>query len=358
MRWGLAGARADSSGLAVQTKCIYDQLHPDKTMVVDISSYNKRLNQQGYDNYPEKYKYGEVIHSVNFPSEKLIDSFLDGLDIIFTVESPYSYYLYTAARERGITIINQPNYEFIDYFVYPDWPKPDILLAPSMWNYDKLLDKKGGYFDTSIWGTKLKYLPVPVDRIVLPYSQRNQAKTFLHIAGHETYEDRNGTKTVLRAIPFVKSDVQFIIRSQHFIDYGTSDYRVHIENRNVPNYFENFLGEDVLLLPRKYGGLSLQLAEAMSTGMIPLMLDISPQRDFLMKETLIPAYHEKTVAPRTPIDVYTCTPEQLAEKIDWLANQPSQEIKKMSEFSNEYADSIGWDTLLPSYTELLEKAIL
>ncbi len=344
MKLGLI-CRSDNGGLGNQTWELYRHLKPFRTLLVDISSLNQGRGQHGYDTHNERYTDGEILHSVNFPTNDIIDQFLDGLDIIFTVETPYSYYLYEAARARGVKTIQQYNYEFIDYFVHPEWPKPDMLLAPSKWHYEDIQAK------ASEWGCRVDYLPVPVNRSLFPYKQKTQIKKFLHIAGHSTYEDRNGTQIVLDAIPLVKADVEFILRGQYALPPFFDDYRVKVMVGDAANYWELHDNEDALLLPRRYGGLSLQLSEAMSSGMIPIMTDIPPQNEFLHPTSLIPAEQYMHIAPRTPIDCYRITPQQLADKIDWMASLDEKEVKALSEFSAQAV--IGWDEAIPMYEKLL-----
>lgn len=345
MKLGLI-CRSDNGGLGNQTWELYRHLKPFRTLVVDISALNSKWGpQHGYDTHPERYNQGEVLHSVNFPSSELIDQFLDGLDVVLTVETPYSYYLYESARAKGVKTVQQYNYEFLDYFLHPEWPKPDMLLAPSKWHYEDVQQR------ALEWGCQVAYLPVPVNRELFPYKQKTEAKRFLHVAGHATYEDRNGTQIVLEAIPLVKSDVQFLIRSQYDLPQFWDDYRVNVVVGDAPNYWELYSDEDVLLLPRRYGGLSLQLSEAMSNGMIPIMTDLPPQNEFLHPDTLIPAEHYMHIEPRTPIDVYRTTPQQLADKIDWLAAQSEDKIKELSAFSDQAV--IGWAEAVPMYEKLL-----
>ncbi len=344
MRLGLI-VRADNGGLGSQTLELYRWLRPAKTLVVDISGYNKQWGQYGYDNHFERFTDGDVTISTNFPNNSQIDAFLDDVDVVFTVESPYTHYLFEAARARGVKTVQQYNYEFLDYFIHPDWPKPDLLLAPSMWHYAEVAEK------AEEWGCQIKYLPVPTNRTIFPYRQRTQAKKFLHIAGHNTYEDRNGTQLVLETIPFVKADVEFTIRSQYEIPALVDDYRVKVIVGDAPNYWESYNEEDVTILPRRYGGLSLQLNEAMSLGMIPIMTDIEPQNGFLHPDSLVPAEMYMSIAPRTPIDVYRCTPQDLAARIDWLAAQPEEKIKELSEHSNKTV--VGWAEAVPLYEQAL-----
>lgn len=342
LRLGLI-ARMDTGGLGSQTLELYRHLKPHKTLVVDISQFNH------YPQYPERYPDADF--SIGFPTHPVVDRFLDDLDVVFTAETPYNFYLLEAARVRGIKTIVQYNYEFLDYFVHPDWNKPDLLLAPTKWHEEEARALAGEM------GIRWDHLPMPVNRTVFPFKPRKQARTFLHIIGHPAYEDRNNTNAVLAAIPHVKSDVTFVIRSQAPLDHYTEDYRIKMIVGDTPNYWEIYNNEDVIIMPRKYGGLNLPLNEAMSSGMIPLMLDIPPQNGFLHPDSLIPAEFSKNISPRPVFPIFDCPPQALAAKIDWIANQSDEYVEQLSNFSNTYADSISWETLLPEYERVIRQCL-
>lgn len=345
IRLGLWGARADNTGLATQTQMYFEHLKPSKTMLVDLSSINQSKGKDtpfyagrfpGADMYP------------GFPNNRAVDEFLDDLDVVLAVETPYTYYLFEAARERGIATILNYNYEFLDYLAHPQWAKPDWLLAPSMWKYDEAEELAHAL------GMHIMMLPVPVDRSKLPFVQRHEARRFLHIAGHPTYLDRNGTNTVVESLQYIESkDIEITIRSQHPLP-PSNDPRLRIDYGDATHYYENFRGEDVLLLPRKYGGLSLQLNEAMSTGMIPLMTDCEPQRQFLHKATLMLPDKIISAHTRTTFEAFEVSPQILAEYIDLLHRQTSPSIENLSDHSNRIARAIDWDSMQVVYETFIE----
>jgi hypothetical protein len=82
---------------------------------------------------------------------------------VFVAEAPYNYYLYARAKELGVKTAVQYNYEFFDWFMYPHFPMPDMLIAPSKWHYDEV----------EAWakprGIRHQYLHCPVNRIKLPF---------------------------------------------------------------------------------------------------------------------------------------------------------------------------------------------
>lgn len=336
-------ARADNGGLGVQTFDWYRHMNPDKVLVVDVEHLT------GYKNYFERYPKAVVAKGFEI-SEAAIDTFLEGLDVVFTVECPYNHYLYQKAREMGVKTVCQYNWEWLAQLAEPNLPWPDVLLAPSMWHF---ADMNAKVNNLNLHGLNLRheYMHVPIDRELFPYKKRTTAHKFLHIAGHnfQGAEDRNGTVILLESLPYIQSDIEIVIRSQGTLPRPYTDHKVTIEVGDVKEPKDLYGDEDILILPRRYGGLSLQLNEAMSSGMVPLMLDIEPNR-VLDKKLLIPATTSGQLMIKAPITVYGCSPQELANKIDEIANT---DISELSEKSNEYAKERDWEVMKPQYEELL-----
>lgn len=331
LRIGLWGARADDTGLGNLTKEFFDHMKPAKTMVVNIDIFT------GNTSHVERYP-GATVTSRGYPTPLEIDEWCKDLDVVYCVETPYDYELFNIARARGIKTVLHFMFEFLDYFQLPHLARPDLMLAASTWRQDE--------FPSQL-------LEVPVSREHLPFRARKEAKTFVHIAGANAIHSRNGTDTLLSAIPLVKSDVKFIIHSQKPLPYN-DDPRLTVLVGNTDRYWDMYRG-DVLVMPRKYGGLCLPLNEAMSTGMVPIMTDISPQNGFLHPDTLIPAKLVGNFDARTKIDIYEADPQDLADKIDELANR---NILELSSFSAGYANSISWENQKPHYIALFEALCL
>lgn len=337
MRLGLI-ARADNGGLGAQTHDFYQHMSPYKTMVVDISHLT------GYANDFTKYPGATIVRGFE-PSSEEIERFLTGLDVVFTVETPYNHYLYYKARQMGVKTVCQFNYEWLQHHQDHNLPYPDLFLAPSSWNLE--------YMDK--FNVPVEYLHVPVDRDKFPFKGKHEAKKFLHIAGHRTFGDRNGTAILLEALPYIRSDIEIVIRTQDDLPRAYTDSKLTIIKQDVKDRRDLYNDEDVLILPRKYGGLSLQLNEAMSLGMVPLMLGITPQVDFLAEESLLPAYIKEQTMIKTRVDVYECTPEDLAAKIDQLANM---DITRLSKLSNKISCEKDWKVMKPKYAQLFEQLCL
>jgi len=326
-------ARADTGGLASQTLDFYNWMKPHKTLVIDIEHLTH------YPNDFSKFPGAQIAKGFE-PSVEEMDRFLQDIDVVFTVECPYNHLLYTMARERGIKTVCQYNYEWLGHHPEPHLPKPDLFLAPSYWHINDM-----------DFGVPVKYLHVPIDREKFPFALHTRAKKFLHIAGHRTHGDRNGTDLVLESLPFIKSDIEIIMRTQD-APRPISDHRMTIIHDDPMDNKDLFDDADVLILPRRYGGLSLQLNEALSRGMPVIMLDIEPQNEFLPMEWLVEAQYGEKLMIKTKIDSYTCKPADLAKKIDWFAHL---DITKHSRKANAIASDRDWNVMKYKYEELFRE---
>ncbi len=328
--------RQDNGGLGAETWDAWRHLSPFKTLVIDLSGMN------GHKQYPERYT-GNVRTHKGFLDADAMEWLTDDVDALITYEIPYGYKLFNVARQKGVKTIMFVHFEFLDY-LNQVLPKPNIIVSPSDWHYDDLVKAMGG--------TTVARLNHPVDRERIPFRKIEQVKTFVHVAGVKLHEDRNGTELFLQSIPLVKSDVKFIVYSQHELPEIT-DPRVEVRP-SVENYWELYQEGDCLILPRRYGGQALPMNEAMSAGMIPIMLDCDPNNKILNQICLV-----KTIGSRKSkmrcgeIDVFTTTPELLAEKIDYFANIPRLQVEALNRYSDAYADSISWDNLRKEYETTL-----
>lgn len=356
MRLGLI-ARMDNSGLGIQTHNFYKFMNPARTMVVDISKFN------GNRQYPERYPEATFIKG--FPQSSDIDKFLDDLDVVFIAEAAYNPYLYSRAKELGVKVANQYNYEFFDWFNQPNELLPDMFIAPSLWNFKKVQDL------CDERGIKHIYLHCPVDRSALPQRQIKQARVFLHVAGRSAAYDRNGTICVIRASRFLQSNAKIVIHfqgEQGLAHQTTTTYdeylrlaetegdlnRLSIQKVEFDNYQDVYAQGDVLLLPRRYGGNCLPMNEALSLGMPVIMSNISPNNKFLPHTWLIPAEQVGEFTPRTTVQIYGCRPRNLAHKIDDFYAMDEDTMWFENTRAGNIAQTISWDVMKAKYEEAFE----
>jgi len=274
-----------------------------------------------------------------------LDYFAD-CDIVLSFETFYNDHAVERLKKArpNIQFVLQPNYEQRDGF------GATAYAVPTVWNYP-------------YWKEPKAYLPLPIDRERLKFKLRTRAKTFVHNGGMQTADDRNGTLKVLRAMEFVKSDIELIVRFQQFPEklYNEfsgllkSDTRIQYDDTKYPDYWSIWEQGDVFVYPRAYAGLSLPVNEAMSCGLPVLMTDMNPQNEYLPKELLIPVTRKYPLKMFRVIEACEVDPRVIAEKIDALAGM---DITKLSNQMNHVASAWSWETMLPKYNNFFNKICL
>jgi len=319
MRLGII-ARSDNTGLGNQTRNIVNMLKPDKILLIDSRPFNE--NKQ----HPEWYVgYPCITTQRGFASREEIVEFLDGLDVVFTCESFYSNLFLALAEKRHVKTINQYNYEFLDLIKDPNQRMPSMLLSPSLWNINHVMDIVDG-------NTMVAHLPPPIDphNFAVP-RENNMSKThnrILHIAGKFASKDRNGTSTVIDMLKYSTAEYELVIKSQTPIDADCTDPRLTIDTFNTENNADLYDGFDAMVLPRRYAGLCLPMNEALMSGLPVFMTDISPNNYVLPGEWLVESDKIDKLMTRMWLDVYGANPKKLAKLVDDYVNGDKEDQKK------------------------------
>jgi glycosyltransferase involved in cell wall biosynthesis len=244
---------------------------------------------------------------------------------LLTFEIPYNYDVIRIAKNRGIKTVIQNNWEFTDYLKNADLPLPDLLVNHSYWHLDE---------QKARWPQITGYCPTPIftedyDDIMLgnldrPDRDEHHLRRFVHIAGRKTYQDRNGTQDLLDAMKLVPKDEEFelVIKSQN-ADVGPfNDKRITIDRSMPVDEKQLYRGFDVMVMPRKYGGASLPMNEALMAGLPVIMPRIDPNDKILPNNWLVQAKPTNTIITRTSIEVYASDHQQLANKLVELNRMP------------------------------------
>jgi glycosyltransferase involved in cell wall biosynthesis len=301
-------ARADLTGLGIQSRNWVRLLRPDKVVIINSEPFNH--NKQ----YPWIYNEYNTMTINGFIQNDQMDEILDNTDVLLTFEIPYNYNLFARAKERGVKTILQNNWEFTDYLQQPLLPLPDLLVNHSYWNLDK--QKK-------LWPDITDYCPTPVfiddfdDVYRQNISREGGVRRFLHIAGRNTYEDRNGTKDLLEAVKLIPEEYKFelVIKTQTAEIPTITDSRVIIDRDSPEDEKELYRDFDAMILPRRYDGACLPMNEALASGLPVIMTDIDPNNKVLPGAWLVSANRVGSFMARTEIDVYSADHQELAEKI-------------------------------------------
>jgi len=130
-------ARSDNTGLGNQTRELVKMLNPEKILLINSYFFNR--NKQNL----EWYKDYDCITTEGFASNDEVSQFLDGLDVVISCEIFYNPNFIALAKRKKVKTILQYNYEFLDHLNNPSLPFPDVLLAPSLWNFDEVVKRFG-----------------------------------------------------------------------------------------------------------------------------------------------------------------------------------------------------------------------
>jgi glycosyltransferase involved in cell wall biosynthesis len=335
VRLGLI-ARADARGLGIQTKAVYDNLRPVKTLVVDCPSAKPLPLRRDW--YPD----ATWVHGL--PTAQDFRTWLQGLDVVYTAETAYSRDFWSEAERAGVKTVLHLNREFLDLH-----DRPTLWAAPSMWCYDQVPDPK-------------VFLPVPIETDRFTVNTEPEARRFLHVIGRPAVSDRNGTADLLLALQYVTSRITVRIHCQDpgYVNGIVHDHNIRtpnnvtlvLESGDVPDNADLYRGHDVLVMPRRFGGLALPVNEALGSGMPVIMPNISPINLWLPDEWLTPASLKKTFMAKTRIEVFETYPQVLAAKLDHFA-QDAGFFAKAQTRARELANELSWQTWKPRYEEVL-----
>ncbi len=336
----------NNGGLGNQTRRLTYMLKPFRVLLIDARGFskNKQHNESWYDSF-QGYKVD------GFPTNREISVFLKGLTHVLVCENPLNFFLFSEAKRLGIKTYCQSNYEFCDNLQKPELPLPDMFLMPSFWHVGTMSAKYGD--------DKVMHLPPPTDpnefseaRKINFNRELTGKKRFVHVVGTLAVNDRNGTLDLLESLKHTKADFELVIRAQRELpdEYMVNDHRVKYIIENVKESQELYMNFDAMILPRRYGGLSLGTNEALMSGLPVIMTDVSPNNQLLPKKWLVEAEKTGDFFTRVTIDIYGVNPKDLAKKIDWLVAQDTNFMK--SEAFDLAYESFRPSKLLKKYEEV------
>ena len=310
--------RADQGGVGTQLWEIYRHVRPNKALILVDGERPRGAPRL------ERYADPGCEHrtAAHHPiTDDTWEWFLDGTDTVFTVEGPYDNRLPKLCAQRGIRLVYHANPELWDERYRGTTTR---VWLPTSWEQDRVRDAE--------------VMVMPVDRERCAFRQRTSAATFLFPWG-PAFHDRNGLELFLEATGQVRADVRLVIAGLHPPDasHGRVEYLGEVEN-----YWGLYEEADVLVLPRRYGGLSLCIQEAASCGLPIVTLDRPPYGPELHRAGVVPSAGSYPARMRGGrFDVHRCEPRVLAQRIDWLAREPGL-VVEMSAASDRFAAGLDW----------------
>lgn len=341
-------ARADDGGLGVQTWELARHLHPDRVLVIDSTAAGRGAF------HPERFEAeGTEVRCAPYPPPPTGRdlAWLAETGHVLTVEGFYSDAAPAVLHRLGAKATVMANPELFP----PSWRRLASsrvlnVLAPTTWELERL--------------GSARPFPMPVDRARLPFEERTSARTFLHVSAPAML-DRNGTDVVYEMIskwlgaPSITLLVAGPERPVETVrDVGPGKHTV-VPVDHVEDYWRLYDDADVLLVPRRYGGLSLVMQEAASRGLPVVRLDRAPESAWFPACTTIPVRSVEShpmkggafdVADASALDlaVVVCALARGGEDADGI------DVGACSRASNAFATSIDWSTLGPRWPAVLE----
>lgn len=327
-------ARSEDRGLGNQTWEVCRALRPERVLVVDMDDLGG-----GFPAHPQRYvDLGlkvTVVHHSEMHRFGAMRPWLSGLDVVYTAETFYSPSFVDFANAEGVRTVCHLNPEFHKHWNEPSWTQPTEWWLPSPWLADHPRMPKRAH---------LMPMPVPSG-----FERRRRHKgdpvRFLHVAGKPAMGDRNGTRNLFMALRHVRERCEVHVRAQaqsmpHPSRLSrTVSYYPH--PGNVGDYRRMYAGFDVLVMPRRYGGLCLPVLEASAAGMGVVMSDCSPNEHY--PALLVPVNGvEKLKVPLGEVDAYDTDPVALAGTLDALAANDDALIAAL-EIGSWYADALSWE---------------
>lgn len=337
MKVGLI-ARCDDRGLGNMTWEFYRHVKPERTLVVR----EPVAERQGFVQHPERYDDATVVEWFEREfDEAVVRPWLSGLDVVYSAETFYDERFVEWCRELNVRTVLHAMPEFYK----PELLPPDVVWTPTSWRLSTL-------------PAGARVVPVPVAAERFKPVMRERANVFLHVVGHRAALDRAGTTTFLRALRHVRTalNVRIVTQDDNGPRLRNGGSRHHIEyvTRSALDYWQLYDNADVLVAPRRYGGLSLPWNEACAAGLALVLPDVEPNRSW--PSLLVPAVeHGYLRTSGGEVVVHDVTPLDLAAKLDLLAAQPER-VSELSLQSMRWATNYSWESLLPLYRDELQRA--
>jgi glycosyltransferase involved in cell wall biosynthesis len=347
MRLGII-AQSSDRGLGIQTWEACRHLEPERVLLVEPQGARWRRHRDRFADFETTI----VKWDGRTLDEQTCRRWLDGLDVVYTAETPYDERLPRWAFDVRCAVAVHANPEQL----HPrSTQTPHVSWwAPTDWRIHQMP-----------FGTKVVPMPVATERFGNAPAQQCDSGiagpvTFVHSAGHEAQHDRNGTRLVAQAVRGLENiPGRLVVFGQDGalprfrLRSGVANFELDLHPAGAENYWDQYRGGDVLLMPRRYGGLCLPVQEALAAGLAVVMTDCSP--------------NEKWPGPRLPVvdstpmrtrcgevavnsadpDDLRVLMEKLATDRDWLAELKAEALR--------WAAANSWEALLPRWRKEFER---
>jgi hypothetical protein len=317
MAFGMIG-RCDQGGLGTLTAEVHRHLTPDRTVLVDLAD----AGRGDCASLAVEYQHGDVmpVDWLGGLSRETIDWLCaEGIDVLWTAETFYNDdAVLRRAHQAGIRTVVYAMPELAPWTNPAVSPRPRVVTVPTAYRHDTI---------PGSW-----VLPMPVARDRLPFRRRDKVEHLYHVTG-AAMRDRNGTDLLLAALPSILEPCRLTIRTERpIVVPDCPNVDVEIITGRADRYYETVPDDvDLLVMPRRYGGLSLPVQECASLGIPSLMLSSDPYANLPFVHTLSPTKSEPARMKGGRVDVFTADPRALASAIERLIRTPDVSAKASAE---------------------------
>lgn len=318
--------RADfGRGLAHQTRSFHDALKPDVTVAVDISPLDPRgLWPQDFDAYPGAIRTTWRGYTAPFDNDEALEA-LETCDVVYSAETYYDDRL--PKLTKTVLHVNPEFYrhEHATQYWYPtDWRIGD--LPPG----------------------QIVPTPIPDGDIALdlPGSDR-----LLHVGGHRAKADRNGANVVSSVVNQIRHPWRLTSQDGMRLNPRVMGYVEAVGF--TADRWALYDGCGILVYPRRYGGQSLVVNEAMARGLAVVMPSCSPN---ITAWPTIPVPAKPSGFIQTPggkLQMYLADPRALRDTIVTLISDREM-LERWQARSLAWARDTSWSVWLPEIRRLLD----
>ena len=362
MRIGLI-AYSTKTGLGYQTYDFARHIKCSKILIPDLKRHNGMPTEHSkFDPLSDNIRIAD-----GFPSREDAHWITDDVDLLFVCETPLNYDIFDMARDKGVKTIMQYNYEFLEYYRHKHQAKPDLLVSPSYWNIE---DTKAMQFAPVV------YLPVPIDITSITPRSISEVKKITHVGGRVAKNDRNNTK---RFIEFAANFDQmiddtnlnraelvyevFLQTNQASSDFHEIKPLLHKAKEllgdrfsvrfDTENHLDMYKDSDLMILPRKYGGLCLPLWESLAHGVPVMMPNIDPNDKILPCDWLTTAIESGSLEVHSKVPMYDVDNQTLMMDVIGMINNIEVNSKKARQLAVEHS----WDVMQEKYYRLFQQLV-
>mgnify|MGYP007071579590 CR=1 FL=1 len=286
--------------------------------------------------HPERFPNATRVRWAQGLDPRVVIPWLQTVDVVYAAETFYDPRMTKWANANNTATVLHANPEFWTNSVHPTH-----LWSATDWRREVMPHH-----------TEVVPFPVATDRFT-PAEPHDGPCRWVHVAGKRAAWDRNGTDTVVSAIPLLTEPCSLRIVVQHGEIPELPPVPTHVAVTFSPppaDYWRLYDDADALVLPRRYGGLCLPVQEACAAGLAVVMSDLIPNR--VWPGPRVPAeFWRKATMPCGRVPVYDVSPRDLAQAMDALAD-PTARHRFQSE-SRLWAQDHSWEAQKPAWLNRL-----